>query len=99
MQPDYQNVEKCNNINETSLTSVEGMYETAAQYQLLMSEIETPSHSLSDSLEREKQIYNTPFKDEKDYGPDYEEPPSNVNKIYQEFEGKKFNKIHSHEIR
>jgi len=80
---------------DVSLTNMEGMYETAAQYQTLMS----PNHSISDSLEREKQIYNTPFKDEKDYGPDYEEPPSNVQKIYKEFEGKRFHKIHQNEIR
>ena len=51
------------------------------------------------SLETEKQIYDEPFVMQKDYGPIYQEPPSNVSKIYEEFEGENFQKINHHEVR
>ena len=47
----------------------------------------------------EQLIYDTPFEDEDSYGPIYYEPPLKLNKIYEEFEGKRFRKLYHHEIR
>ena len=78
---------------DTALSSINGAYET---------QIQLPSMSNSPpviSLETEKQIYDEPFEIQKDNGPIYHEPPSNVNKIYEELGGEKFHKIKHHEVR
>ena len=49
-------------------------------------------------IEREEEIYNTPYEDEGNYGPVYCEPPSDEQKIYAEFEGKRFRKLYHREI-
>ena len=50
-------------------------------------------------MEVEQQIYETPCEDEEDYGPIYSVPSSNEQKIYEEFEGKRFRHLYSAEIR
>jgi len=85
---------------DTALSSINGEYEN--QIKSPTSVYET-SNSLPDkmniSLETEKQIYNEPIKIKEDYGPVYQEPPSSVSKIYEEFGGKWFHKISHHEVR
>jgi len=82
---------------------MEGIYEMAnTQYALPESAYEMSDispYAIANSLEDEQQIYDTPFEDEDSYGPIYYEPPSNLQKIYEEFEGKKFRKLYHHEIR
>jgi len=76
---------------------MEGAYETIPK-----SMYEMPKflpNTMMISLETEKQIYDDPLEIQKDYGPIYHEPPSNVKKIYEEFEGKRFHKISHHEVR
>ena len=80
---------------ETTLSNMERIYEEDATQYALPYEIS----SYANSLDAEKQIYQTPFEDEESYGPIYYEPPSNLQKIYEEFEGKGFHKLHHHEIR
>ena len=42
--------------------------------------------------------YTTPYKDDGDYGPLYCVPSSDEQKIYEEFEGRMFRKLHHNEI-
>jgi len=44
-------------------------------------------------------IYETPCEGEETTGPIYCAPPSDEQKIYEEFEGKRFRKLHRKEIR
>jgi len=87
-------------VVDAALSSMEGAYETMIQLPKSMYEIPNflPSKMMI-SLETEKQIYDDPFEIQKDYGPIYHEPSSNVKKIYEEFEGKRFHKISHNEIR
>ena len=88
---------------EVALSNMEAVYEMASpQYALPvcayeMSEISP--YAIANSLEAEQEIYETPFEDEDSYGPIYYEPPSNLQKIYEEFEGKRFRKLYHHQIR
>ena len=50
-------------------------------------------------LMEEEQIYETPCEDDDDYGPIYSEPPTEVEKIYDTFEGKRFRKLYHQNIR
>ncbi|XP_065899401.1 uncharacterized protein [Dysidea avara] len=62
-------------------------------------EMQTPSpYEMAQSMEAEQQIYETPCEDEEDYGPIYCMPPSDEEKIYVEFEGKRFRKLYRREI-
>ena len=58
-----------------------------------------PPQEMARSIEKEEEIYNTPYEDEGNYGPVYCEPPSDEHKIYAEFEGKRFRKLYHREIR
>ena len=79
------------------------MYEnTAVQHELLSSSCELPSispYDLAESLEAEQQIYETPYEDEENYGPIYSAPSSDEQKIYEEFEGKRFRKLYHRELK
>ena len=62
---------------------------------------EMPSASpyeMAESMETEQQIYETPCEGEESIGPIYCVPPTNEEKIYEEFEGKRFCKIHQKEL-
>ena len=62
---------------------------------------EMPSASpyeMAESMETEQQIYETPCEGEESIGPIYCVPPTNEEKIYEEFEGKRFRKIHQKEL-
>jgi len=62
-------------------------------------EMPAPSpYEIAESMEAEQQIYETPCEDEEDYGPLYCEPPSDEEKIYVEFEGKRFRKLYHREV-
>ena len=55
-------------------------------------------YEIAVSMEAEQQIYETPCEDEEDYGPVYQKPPSDEQKIYEEFEGKRLHKLFHNEI-
>ena len=78
-------------------------YESAVtQYELSSSSYELPSispHEMAESMEAEQQIYETPCEDEENYGPIYSAPSSDEQKIYEEFEGKRFCKLYHREIK
>ncbi|XP_065899814.1 ephrin type-A receptor 4a-like [Dysidea avara] len=50
------------------------------------------------AMEDEQKIYETPCDDE-DYGPIYSKPPTQVEKIYETFEGKRFCKLFNRDIK
>ena len=76
------------------------MYENSAvQYELLSSSYELPPYDLAESMETEQQIYETPYEDEEIYGPIYSAPSSDEQKIYEEFEGKRFCKLYHRELK
>ena len=54
-------------------------------------EYATPSilYGYTTSVE-EEQIYETPYGDEDDYVPVYDEPPNEMNQLYKTFKGKIF---------
>ena len=51
------------------------------------------------SMEEEQKIYDTPLDDDQDYGPIYCEPPTEEEKLYAVFEGKKLQKLCHEDIR
>ena len=62
---------------------------------------EVPSvspYEMAESIETEQQIYETPCEGEESIGPIYCVPPTDEEKIYEEFEGKRFRKIHHQEL-
>ena len=74
---------------------------TAAQYEV-SSSYEVPSvspYELAEPKEAEQQIYDTPYEDEENYGSIYTVPPSDIQKIYEEFEGKKRCKLYHTELK
>ena len=66
-----------------------------------------PSHELptvspdemAKSMKAEQQIYETPYEDEQNYGPIYSAPSSDEQKLYEEFEGKRFRKLYQGELK
>ena len=55
-------------------------------------------YEMVESIEAEKKIYETPCEGEESIGPIYCVPPPDERKIYEEFEGKRFRKIHHEEL-
>ena len=51
------------------------------------------------SMEEEQKIYDTPCDDDEGYGPIYCEPPTEEEKLYAVFEGKKLQKLCHKDIR
>ena len=72
---------------EKAISSMQEVYEYATPY------------SEPVQMEDEQKIYETPCEDDGNYGPIYTEPPTEVEKIYETFEGKRFQKLHHHNIR
>ena len=50
-------------------------------------------------MEEEQNIYDTPCDDDEDYGPIYCEPPTEEEKLYAVFEGKRLQKLCHEDIR
>ena len=74
---------------------------SSTQPDLVQNFYEMPNATLdemAESIEAEQQIYETPCEGEESVGPIYCTPPSNEEKIYEEFEGKRFCKIHHEEL-
>jgi len=59
----------------------------------------TEQESNSSQIEDEENIYETPCEDVGNCGPIYTEPPREVEKIYETFEGKRFRKLLHQNIR
>ena len=51
------------------------------------------------SMEEEQKIYDTPCDDEEDYGPIYCEPPTEEEKLYATFAGRKLQKLYHEDVR
>jgi len=64
---------------------MEGVYETPVQLDI--------------SIEDEQMIYDTPCDDDEDYGPIYTEPPNDLEKVYEIFDGIKLRKFYHRDIR
>ena len=58
----------------------------------------SPTYDMAESIEVEKLIYDTPCEGEESMGPIYYTLLSNEQKIYEEFEGKRFCKLHHNEL-
>ena len=56
-------------------------------------------YEVSVSMEEEQKIYDTPCDDDQDYGPIYCEPPTEEEKLYAVFEGKRLQKLCHKDIR
>ena len=67
---------------------VNGLYEvsTISQYEM------------AESIKAEEQIYHTLCEDEENIGPAYCTPSSDEKTIYEEYEGKRFHKLHHKDI-
>ena len=55
-------------------------------------------YEMVESIEAEQQVYETPCEGEQSIGPIYCAPSSDEKKIYEEFEGKRFRKLHREEL-
>ena len=55
-------------------------------------------YEMAVTMETEQHIYETPCEDEEDYDQIYQRPPSDEQKIYEEFEGKRMRKLLHNEI-
>ena len=58
----------------------------------------SPTYDMAGSIEAEQLIYDTPCEGEESIGPIYSAPSSDEEKIYEEFEGKHFRKLHHNEL-
>ena len=58
----------------------------------------SPTYEMAESIEAEQMIYDTPCEGEESIGPIYSAPSSDEKKIYEEFEGKKFRKLHNNDL-
>jgi len=74
------------------------MYEIPISINSTTMECDAAPHEIAVSMEVEQHIYETPCEDEEDYGPVYQKPPSDEQKIYEEFEVKRLHKIFQNEI-
>ena len=89
------------NLYEMSSTSPYEMASASPYEMASASPYEMASASpyeMAESMETEQQIYETPCEGEESIGPIYCVPPTNEEKIYEEFEGKRFHKIHQKEL-
>jgi len=71
------------------------IYDYTSDYSSI--EIGGKANHVNDSIE--EKIYETTCVDASDYGPIYIEPPTEVEKIYATFEGKRFQKLRHKEIK
>ena len=55
-------------------------------------------YKMAESIKAEEQNYYTLCKDEESISPVYHVPSADEKKVYEEFEGKRFHKIHHNEI-
>ena len=56
------------------------------------------SHEMAESIKTEEQIYHTLCEDEENIGPTYSTPATDEQTIYEEYEGKRFHKLHHKDI-
>ena len=61
--------------------------------------LHTSHYEVAVSMEEEQKIYDTPCDDDEDYGPIYCEPPTEEEKLYAVFEGKKLQNLCHKDIR
>lgn len=64
---------------------IEGIYEYATPLMYQVSRASITDYSIS---VEEEPVYDTPCDDEDNCGPIYTEPPTEIKKIYETFEGK-----------
>ena len=84
-------------ILNTALSSMNGAHDEP-QYEASVDWYAVSSPPSQELVEREEEIYNTSYEDERNYGPVYCEPPLDEQTIYAEFEGKRFCKLYHKEI-
>ena len=73
----------------------------STQHDLATNLYEVPSASpfeMAESIEAEQQIYETPCENEESIGPTYCVPSTDEQKIYEEYEGKRFRKLYHKEL-
>ena len=93
--PDLPHVSILNAALSGVGTANEPQYETAANW---YAETNTLPQEIAKSIAEEEAIYSTPFDCEQSNGPIYRDPPSDEHKIYEEYEGKRFQKLYRKEI-
>ena len=76
-----------------ALPEVPDAYDEVVSYDKSRGIYYMSSQDVAKSLQTEKQIYGTPCNNKQDYGPIYCSPSDDETKLYQEFEGKKFQNL------
>ena len=89
--------------NITDIAAIPAQYEVPTMSRDVnpMNTYEAPNPSpyeVVDSMEAEQKIYETPCEVEESIGAAYKEPSSDEQKIYEEFEGKRFRKLFHKEV-
>ena len=79
-------------IVDQAVSTMTGIYEYDAN-------LHASDYEVAVSIEEEQKIYDTPCDDDEDYGPIYCEPPTEEEKLYAVFEGRKLQKLHHKDIR
>ncbi|XP_065899232.1 uncharacterized protein [Dysidea avara] len=82
-----------------ALPEVPDAYDEVVSYDKSRGIYYMSSQDVANSLQTEEQIYDTPCNNKQDYGPIYCSPSDDETKLYQEFEGKKFQKLCHKEIK
>ena len=79
-------------IVDQAVSRMTGIYEYDAN-------LHGSHYEVAVSMEEEQKIYDTPCDDDEDYGPIYCEPPTEEEKLYAVFEGRKLQKLYHKDIR
>ena len=82
-----------------ALPEVPDAYDEVVSYDKSRGLYYMSSQDVAKSLQTEEQIYDTPCNNKQYYGPIYCSPSDDETKLYQEFEGKKFQKLCHKEIK
>ena len=96
-------------VVETALSTMDNAHVYATPYEKPVNtkpslvnglyEVSTISpFEMAESIKVEEQIYHTLCEDEENIGPAYSAPASNEQAIYEEYEGKRFHKLHHKDI-
>ncbi|XP_065899234.1 uncharacterized protein [Dysidea avara] len=82
-----------------ALADMDDIYDDVVSYDRSKDISYMSANDIAKSLQKEENIYETPYKHKEDCGPVYCVPADDEKKIYEEFAGKKFRKLLRKEIK
>ncbi|XP_065899226.1 uncharacterized protein [Dysidea avara] len=82
-----------------ALAGIDDIYDDIVSYDKSKGIYYMSANEIAKSLQKEENIYETPYKHKEDCGPVYCVPADDEKKIYEEFAGKKFRKLLHREVK